>query len=423
MFKKLFGYKLQIVPKKTGVENASIVDPELNSKDEAVDKKALKKELRQKAKAEKAKAQKTKAAKAKNMNTKKHAKGKARAGKKAPIAASAAALIVGVGVGVFFLLGSGQSASAELLALAHEYTQQGEYERSLEIFDRLIEDDETPPEILVDSHLGLADTLTATGDLDLALVSLQLGYEQTQSPLIGERLEAFDADYELTSSISSSIPIEWLDLEFERMVRIALERPYDPITPNCLRGVTTLKILGAQHATTASGGLNTLNFMDGFRFRGEFFSERGGITHLDDLVNFPNLRMLTVGYNSVVDISGVAHLENLVMLGLYANNITDISPVAQLIRLEHLFLYNNNISDLSPLSGLSELRELSLQYNNVYDLSPIGGLPNLSQLFLSNNNITSLDPLGGLEDLAVLGVQNNAIRYTCTVIANLQNIF
>jgi len=428
IFLKLFKYKLQIVPEeapsKKGASDEgdeSLVDPaqegEGRAVDNAADSKADKKALKKKRKEEKA-AKKEAAAAAKKAAKQKEAKAKAQksvkdkkqGGGKVPlIVAAACVLVIGSGVGAYFLLWGGSATPEELLTRARDYTDQGEYEKSLDIFNQLIEDEGMEPEIVVQSYLGLADTLLATGDFEAAISTLQAGYEETQDLLISERLDELVPESEEQEPVITNLPIQWRDREFERIVRIALDKPNGNITASDLQHITTLKILGPDHVTTSMGGLNTLNFVDGFRVRDEFISIRGNITNLDDLTHFHNLRRLTIGYNQIRDINGLARLGSLTTLGLYANEIRDISVLSGLTGLQHLYLYNNNISDLSPLRGLTNLQELSLQHNNITDLSPISGLTGLQKLFVSNNNISDLSPLSGLTNLSMLSAQNNSI--------------
>ena len=443
--KKLFGYKLQVVPREKkdegddslvnpeqegeGASQETALDPKSEKKAAKAAKKAAKleaKKAKQAAKAEKAKAKKAKAKpKAKPKPKPKKKKGDDEGGKsKLPIILGAAAVVVlGIGAGIYFVVFGGLFSSPtteELLMMAREHTQQGEYESSMAIYEQLIEEyqprieyeeEETALQahrVVVQSYLGLAHALVATDNESVAIERLQTGFDATQDEQIQAALRELSPELVPEPAVVEGA-INWSDRDFERLIRQAIDRPYGDILPSDLDDITTLKILGENHVTTTSSGLNTLNFVDGFSFQGEFFSVRGNITHLDDVANFRNLRRLTIGYNSVRDIRGVAALPQLTMLGLYANDIQDISPLSGLDNLQQLFLYNNRISDLSPLRGLTNLREISLQFNEISDISALGGLSNLHQLFMSNNNISDLSPLYGLTYLAILGAQNNAI--------------
>ena len=124
------------------------------------------------------------------------------------------------------------------------------------------------------------------------------------------------------------------------------------------------------------------------------FSYRN-ISDLSLLVEFKNLKRLSLRNNNILNISDLsllAELKNLISLDLSNNDISDISPLAELTQLQQLSLSNNNISDISPLAELTQLTSLVLQSNNISDVSPLVGLINLKQpeylysaLSLSNN--------------------------------------
>ena len=86
-------------------------------------------------------------------------------------------------------------------------------------------------------------------------------------------------------------------------------------------------------------------------------------------------------------------LNNLTELSLGGNSIFDISPLKGLNNLTELFLANNSISDISPLAGLNNLTRLSLDYNPISDISALSGLINLIWLSLLGNSISDLSPL------------------------------
>lgn len=432
MLKKLFKYKLQFVstekPTQPQSSDDTLVDPTQEGEGSSgaseietspLSKAELKKQKQAESKAKKAKAKADKAAKKKGKPPKakkkpkpksqKHAEGKKS--KKLPIIIAAAVLVVGGGVAAFLLLFSGPPPTPEeLLLQAAIHTQEGEFNRSLDIYSQLLEDEELLPGFVVQAYLGMADTLVAYGDLEGAISRLQLGFEQTESPLISEMLHHLDPE-QAPEPVVLDLAITWQDPELERLIRIAIERPSGAINQSDVAGITDLKILGINHVSIQAGGLNALNFVDGFQFQGEFFYERGNITTLNDLAHFTGLRRLTIGFNQVSDISGISGLTGLSTLGLYANNISDISALASLTNLENLFIFNNNITNIAPLSGLNNLRGASLQFNQISDLTPLAGNTSLRELFLSNNNISDISPLTGLSNLAFLGLQNNSISY------------
>ena len=65
-----------------------------------------------------------------------------------------------------------------------------------------------------------------------------------------------------------------------------------------------------------------------------------------------------------------------------------------LTSLESLTLGNNSITDISALSGLTSLESLALNDNSITDISPLSGLRSLTRLRLESNlNLSDIRPL------------------------------
>lgn len=321
------------------------------------------------------------------------------------IAAIGGVVLVGGGVAAFLLLRGGETVE-EQLAKAAQYTVDEKYDDAQQVYDKLLEEDI----LLVDAYLGNAENYLAQERLDDAIFTLEVGYTAVEDPRIAEKLEEIRPEpEEPTEPVPSNEPIVWKDAALEKMVRQALGlNSTAPITEADLLDVKELKLVGGTHAAT-NEVVTTINTPQGYTIGGTLYSERGDIRTLDDLVWFKSLRKLTICYNQVTDISGIAELTGLDTLGLYFNNITDLSPLSSLTNLRYLYLYNNEIASLQPLSGLAELRSLSIQYNKVSDLTPLRGLSNLSELYVSNNSVSDISPLGGMNSLSFLYADNNQI--------------
>lgn len=70
-----------------------------------------------------------------------------------------------------------------------------------------------------------------------------------------------------------------------------------------------------------------------------------GITDLDILESFPNLRYVDVSENSLTNIDGLSHLEYILSLDVHANNLTSIPAVIDKRKyLQHANFSKNRIS-------------------------------------------------------------------------------
>lgn len=320
-------------------------------------------------------------------------------------------LVGGVTASVLLLFG-GKTVEERLLEAA-QYTVDGEYDKAQAIYDKLLGEDET----LVGAYLGSADNLLAREEArqQEAVTLLTQGYALTGDAQIDARLKELAPEGTLPEAEPpppGETPIVWQDAALEKMVRQAMNIPSpQPISEADVQGITTLKIMGATHASTNSSEspVKSQCTVEGYRIDGTLYTERGDIRSLSDLAHFRGLRRLTVGYNQVADISGIAGLTGLEMVALYFNDISDISPLASLSNLRYLYIYYNQIADIGPLRSLPALRSLELQANQISDLSPLGGLANLKHLYIDDNSVSDITPLRGHKGLTFLFAVNNRI--------------
>ena len=78
---------------------------------------------------------------------------------------------------------------------------------------------------------------------------------------------------------------------------------------------------------------------------------------------------------------------------LPSKGITDLQPIASFTNLRELFLSGNQISDVTPLSGLTKLEKLDLAFNQISDVDPLSNLTNLTDLTLTGNQIKNVQSL------------------------------
>lgn len=121
-----------------------------------------------------------------------------------------------------------------------------------------------------------------------------------------------------------------------------------------------------------------------------------GLTSLDSLHLFPDLRRLTLSRN---------HIQNLVDL--------KFCPKLQELRLDH-----NSIARINEVGVLKSLTILDLGYNQIYRIEGLEQLTQLEQLDLSYNALTVLGNLWRLTELRRLNVAGNRLRSLGDLLAN-----
>ncbi|MBV1709970.1 MAG: leucine-rich repeat protein [Erysipelothrix sp.] len=123
------------------------------------------------------------------------------------------------------------------------------------------------------------------------------------------------------------------------------------------------------------------------------------------------IESLASSFGGISSIDGLEHFENLKYLILNDNRIASIAPLAKLTKLKQLVLSGNLfIDDLAPLKKLQNLTILKLSNNSVTDITPLKNLNKLQYLNLEYNKITSVAPLGTLKSLKTLNIGNNPIK-------------
>lgn len=131
---------------------------------------------------------------------------------------------------------------------------------------------------------------------------------------------------------------------------------------------------------------------------------KGGVLHNDDLQVLKyctDLKYLDLGHNEAIsDISFVNYMPNLEVLIIAMNPLVDISPLANCPHMEYIELNSTSIADLSPLSGLTELRHLNIgNCPNVTDLSPLYSLTELERLWIGCITPIPADQVAAFQEL------------------------
>lgn len=140
--------------------------------------------------------------------------------------------------------------------------------------------------------------------------------------------------------------------------------------------------------------------------------ENAEIASLEDIVNFPSLRILQIKESRISDLSPLQKLNFLRSLNIQNSRISNLQPLQAIDSLTYLNLSHNQISDLTPLAQLTSLTELYLSDNKITDIAALANLEELTELNLAGNNLSDLTPLAAITaNLGSLILNNNNWTY------------
>lgn len=140
--------------------------------------------------------------------------------------------------------------------------------------------------------------------------------------------------------------------------------------------------------------------------------ENVNIASLEDIVNFPSLRILQIKESRISDLSPLQKLNFLRSLNIQKSQISNLQPLKTVDSLTYLNLSHNQISDLTPLAQLTSLTELYLSDNKITDIAALANLEELTELNLAGNNLSDLTPLAAITaNLGSLILNNNNWTY------------
>ena len=126
-----------------------------------------------------------------------------------------------------------------------------------------------------------------------------------------------------------------------------------------------------------------------------------------------DLQALDLGHMHLRDISFLEDLPELRVLILADNNILDISPIGKLEKLTYLEIFMNySIETLEPLSHLENLRDLNMSYVwAAKDYEYLYGLKNLERLWMVSCRMSAQNRLALMENIVptceIYSVENN----------------
>lgn len=168
----------------------------------------------------------------------------------------------------------------------------------------------------------------------------------------------------------------------EEAVRLMLDMPDEPLTPDDLERVEELYI----QKDTACASMD------------EFYEVSGMWYGTDSRIRGP-----------ITDLSDLSHMPNLKVVFIEAEQITDLSPMKELDELQQVNLANNNISDLSPLTGKEKLRDFNLLDNGMLEgIEVVRTWPAIHSLNLENTGSYDGSPVGEFQRYEFLGIGNNS---------------
>lgn len=140
--------------------------------------------------------------------------------------------------------------------------------------------------------------------------------------------------------------------------------------------------------------------------------ENVNIASLEDIVNFPSLRILQIKESRISDLSPLQKLNFLRSLNIQKSQISNLQPLKTVDSLTYLNLSHNQISDLTPLAQLTSLTELYLADNKITDITALANLAELTELDLAGNTLSDLTPLAAITaNLGSLILNNNNWTY------------
>ena len=115
------------------------------------------------------------------------------------------------------------------------------------------------------------------------------------------------------------------------------------------------------------------------------------ITDISPLANMTSLNQLYLQGNSLDSgtVSTLRTLSGLWTLNIGATGVSDLSFVSSLTNLDTLNAYGNGISSYSQLTNNNRIRSLTLSWNDTSDISPLATMTNLYELRLAGLGLTN----------------------------------
>ena len=142
------------------------------------------------------------------------------------------------------------------------------------------------------------------------------------------------------------------------------------------------------------------------------------IDSLQDLVFFPNLKVLQLGNDysgkiapNITSLEGIENCKNLTSITIIQGPHKDYSALKPLTNLEYFNKYGEENYDniIDNLKFCKNLKKVILTKLNIKDMSRIAELSNLTSLTLKNNEIEKIEGLENMTNLSTLDLSSNKI--------------
>lgn len=138
----------------------------------------------------------------------------------------------------------------------------------------------------------------------------------------------------------------------------------------------------------------------------ELYLQGSALESLEDVPDFPNLRVLSVvGNESLKTLRGIEKFSNLEELQANGSAIEDLTGVEALATLRVVGLMRNQIRDVSVFKSLQNLEDVTLSYNQISDISPFSNKPNLVDFQFYANQVSDITPLYNNAQMKIVGVR------------------
>ena len=272
------------------------------------------------------------------------------------------------------------------LANAQNYLAEGNYEKAVESFNKVIDKDAASAA----AYRGLISAYEGLGDAANQITAFEKYFE-----LAGRTGDV--ALYQKYIAIAGERPIVWTDSTVEQMIRTYIGVAEGDITPNDLESVTSLVFTDVSGASC----IDLLNFknLSQISLKDANFTDMNTIFPL--LAKLDTLDFESASLGEIPEV--VANIPGLTSLTITNSGISNLAPLSTLTNLTYLDLSNNQISDLTPLSLLSNLTTLALNNNLIVDVEPLTTLTALRSLSIyGNDDIENMDLLEDMETIDTL---------------------
>ncbi len=174
-----------------------------------------------------------------------------------------------------------------------------------------------------------------------------------------------------------------------------------------------------QYAAMYGGDAQTVDFasfIEAYRLK--------DLKNLSQISCLTKLEQLSIEYTGITSLNGIEYFQNLKKLDIGNTVVTDLGKLSEVKSLEVLTAVamgervkdskddhtHEGLTDLTPVKDLENLKQLEISYNAVSDLSPLSGLKNLTMLGLDENCVENFDALESITTLEGISANNNHLK-------------